>query len=224
MSNRDHGFPYVNGRWQPKPAHAPIVMGMVVVAAVLAWMTGLGQQNVSALFLIVDPRYHDVSSFDARLVALLDTLASGQVWRLISPDFLHFSWSHLIFNAVILWFLGSQVEWLDGKKRFLVLFVATSLGANLLQYMMNGPFFGGLSGVVYGVLGYCWLSQQQLPRFQFPPALMIFAVVWMLLGFTALPEVLGIGRMANEAHLGGLLTGLALAALPPIKKAPRSGA
>ncbi|OZB03744.1 MAG: rhomboid family intramembrane serine protease, partial [Marinobacter sp. 34-60-7] len=152
-----------------------------------------------------------------RLEALAITLADGQVWRLITPDFLHFSWTHIIFNAVMLWFLGSQIEWIDGRIRLAVLFLMTSLLSNGLQYAVSGPLFGGLSGVVYGILGYCWLSQQRRPRFQFPPALVTFALVWMVIGFTPLPEMLGLGRMANEAHLGGFVAGLLVAALSPLR-------
>lgn len=207
--------PITGGRWQPSPGHAPAVLAIIVIAGVLAWVTGLGNSPWSILLTYTDPTAWNWQTFDQRLHALTETLASGQVWRLITPDFLHFSWSHILFNAVMLWFLGSQVEWFDGRARFLILFLVTSLLANTLQYLVSGPLFGGLSGVVYGVLGYCWLSQQRRHRFQFPPALVIFALVWMLIGFTPLPEWLGIGRMANEAHLGGFVAGLIMAVLMP---------
>nr|WP_180323144.1 rhomboid family intramembrane serine protease [Marinobacter adhaerens] len=206
---------FVAGRWQPSPRHAPIVLGMILLGVLMAWVTGLGTNQLTAGLLIIDPRMYDWGSVADRIDALSATLASGQVWRLFTPDFLHFSWTHIIFNAVMLWFLGSQVEWFDGRRRLIVLFIVTSLLSNGLQYVVSGPFFGGLSGVVYGILGYCWLSQRNRPRFQFPPALVTFAVVWMVIGFTPLPEVLGLGRMANEAHLGGFVAGLILAAVLP---------
>lgn len=210
-----HSPVYQGGRWQPSPGHAPLVLGIIVVAVVLAWMTGLGSSVLSASLTFVDPRHYEWGSFAERLSAITDTLASGQIWRLISPDFLHFSWTHVIFNSVMLWFLGSQVEWFDGRGRVIALFLVTSLVSNGLQFAVSGPLFGGLSGVVYGILGYCWLSQRRQPRFQFPSALIVFAVVWMVIGFTPLPEWLGIGRMANEAHLGGFVAGLLMALVPP---------
>ncbi|RBW50282.1 rhomboid family intramembrane serine protease [Marinobacter sp. F3R11] len=213
---------FVAGRWQPSPRHAPLVVGMIVLGVLMAWFTGLGSNQFTASLMIIDPRAHDWGNMAARIDALSATLASGQVWRLFTPDFLHFSWTHIIFNAVMLWFLGSQVEWFDGRGRLIVLFIITSLFSNGLQYMISGPLFGGLSGVVYGILGYCWLSQRTLPRFQFPPALVTFAVVWMVIGFTPLPAMLGLGSMANEAHLGGFVAGLALAAILPARKIPRA--
>ena len=191
---------FVAGRWQPSPRHAPLVLAMIVIAATVAWVTDMGRSQLSTVLMMVDPQNFAWNTLSARVEALRETLTAGQVWRLISPDFLHFSWTHIIFNSVMLWFLGSQVEWFDGKARLLVLVVFASLVSNGLQYFVSGPLFGGLSGVVYGILGYCWLSQRRLPRFQFPPALVAFAVVWMVIGFTPLPEMLGLGRMANEAH------------------------
>ncbi len=205
------------GRWQPSPGHAPLVLGVIVFALLMAWVTGMGRNQVSTLLMMVDPQQFDWNTLSSRVYALRETLASGQIWRLISPDFLHFSWTHIIFNSVMLWFLGSQIEWFDGKARLISLFVFTSLVSNGLQYFVSGPLFGGLSGVVYGILGYCWLSQRRVPRFQFPPALVTFAVVWMVIGFTPLPEVLGLGRMANEAHLGGFIAGIALAVVLPVR-------
>lgn len=209
-----------DGRWQPGPQHAPFVVATIAIAVLMVWLTSMGQNALSASLMFVDPRlfsWEVFGSLPGRLEALSASLASGQVWRLVTPDFLHFSWTHIIFNSVMLWFLGSQIEWIDGRARLVVLFLVASLLSNGLQYLVSGPLFGGLSGVVYGVLGYCWLSQQRRPRFQFPPALVTFALVWVVIGFTPLPEMLGLGRMANEAHLGGFVAGLLVAALSPLR-------
>lgn len=217
VNSASHSQVSRGGRWQPSPRHAPLVLGIIVLALLMAWITGMGRNQISTLLMVVDPQNFDWNTLSSRVYALRETLASGQVWRLISPDFLHFSWTHIIFNSVMLWFLGSQIEWFDGKARLVSLFIFTSLISNGLQYFVSGPLFGGLSGVVYGILGYCWLSQRRVPRFQFPPALVTFAVVWMVIGFTPLPEMLGLGRMANEAHLGGFIAGLALAVVLPVR-------
>ncbi len=209
---------FVGGRWQPSPRHAPLVLGVIVFALVMVLVTGMGTDEVSAALMFVDPRHYDWSSLAVRVDALSATLGHGQFWRLLTPDFLHFSWSHILFNSVMLWFLGSQVEWFDGRGRLLLLIVATSIFSNGLQYLVSGPLFGGLSGVVYGILGYCWLSQRRVPRFQFPPALVTFSVIWMVIGFTPLTSILGMGQMANEAHVGGFVSGVVLAAVLPVRK------
>ncbi|WP_372980654.1 rhomboid family intramembrane serine protease [Marinobacter sediminum] len=217
--DRQHRSPvFVGGRWQPSPKHAPLVLSAIVVALLMVWVTSMGRNELSAALMMIDPRDFDWSTLAGRIDALSSTLASGQVWRLLTPDFLHFSWTHIIFNSVMLWFLGSQIEWFDGRGRLLTLFLVTSIFSNGLQYLVSGPLFGGLSGVVYGILGYCWLSQRKLPRFQFPSALVTFAVAWMVIGFTPFTELLGLGRMANEAHLGGFVSGVALALVLPVKR------
>lgn len=207
--------PIVNGRWQPSPGHAPVVISLIVIAVITVWLTSMSSNELAAGLMVVDPRQYDWFSLAERLSALQDTLSKGQIWRLITPDFLHFSWPHIIFNSVMLWFLGSQIEFIDGRTRLLVLALVASLLSNGLQYLVTGPLFGGLSGVVYAIMGYCWLSQRRLPRFQFPPALITFALAWMVLGFTPLPNMLGMGNMANEAHLGGFVAGLLVAVLWP---------
>jgi GlpG protein len=208
--------PLVNGRWQPSPGHAPVVISLIAIAVAMVWLTSMSSNELAAGLMVIDPRQYEWFSLAERLDALLDTLSKGQVWRLITPDFLHFSWSHIIFNSVMLWFLGSQIEYIDGRTRLLVLALVASLLSNGLQYLVTGPLFGGLSGVVYAIMGYCWLSQRRQPRFQFPPALITFALAWMVLGFTPLPNMLGMGNMANEAHLGGFVAGLLVAVvLPP---------
>ncbi|KAA8977061.1 MULTISPECIES: rhomboid family intramembrane serine protease [Gammaproteobacteria] len=202
----------VAGHWQAGPRDAPFTFALIVAAALIAWMTAFGaREQLMVLLTIVNPYEWPVSSFEYRLEALTQTVASLQLWRLVTPDLLHFSLMHLIFNGVMLWFLGSQIEAIDGRGHMVALVLVTSLGGNIPQFLFSGPLFGGLSGVVYGVLGYVWLCNQGRPRFQFPPALMTVAVVWLLIGFTPLTEALLGASMANAAHLGGLLSGLAYA-------------
>jgi len=197
------------GYWQARPRDAVVTFSLIVVAGIVAWITAFGaREPLMVMLTAVNPLEWPVATMAQRVDALLGTLASGQVWRLLTPDLLHFSVMHLVFNAVMLWFLGSQIEALDGRRHIVGLILITSLGANIPQYLISGPLFGGLSGVVYGVLGYVWLVNQWRPRFQFPPALMTVAVVWLLIGFTPLTQVLIGANMANAAHLGGLVSGV----------------
>lgn len=70
------------GRWQPAPRHAPFVIGVIVVAVVMVWLTGMGQSNFAAAMMIVDPRpfsWDTFSTLAGRLEALSITLSGGQV-------------------------------------------------------------------------------------------------------------------------------------------------
>ena len=199
----------IPGHWQAGPSDARITFSLIVVAGIVAWITAFGaREPLMVMLTVVNPLEWPMATLGQRMDALAGTMASGQVWRLLTPDLLHFSVMHLVFNAVMLWFLGSQIEALDGRRHIIGLILLTSLGANVPQCLISGPLFGGLSGVVYGVLGYVWMANQWRPRFQFPPALMTVAVVWLLIGFTPLTQVLIGANMANAAHLGGLLSGV----------------
>ncbi|BDN94490.1 rhomboid family intramembrane serine protease GlpG [Aeromonas caviae] len=130
-----------------------------------------------------------------------------QAWRYVTPAFIHFSVLHLVFNLLWWWYLGGQIEQrLDSGKLFILLIVGAAL-PNIAEFFASGPRFGGLSGVVYALLGYSWLRARLQPDcgLAMPPALMGFMLVWLVLGFL---DMLGTPT-ANMAHLVGLLVGLA---------------
>ncbi|QFU76400.1 rhomboid family intramembrane serine protease [Halioglobus maricola] len=139
-----------------------------------------------------------------------------QYWRLISPIFLHFGWLHIIFNCLWVWEFGRRTERVLGPVNQIGLILAIALVSNCLQYFSSGPsIFGGLSGVVYGLLGFAWVAPLLQSRWdiQPPPAIMVFMVGWLVAGYLGVLEGLGMGSIANAAHLGGLLAGAALGAL-----------
>ncbi|MCG6202120.1 rhomboid family intramembrane serine protease GlpG [Psychromonas antarctica] len=138
-------------------------------------------------------------------------------WRFITPVFLHFSLLHLVFNLLWWWQLAGIVEKSHGKQRLVLLFMFSAIASNLAQYYLVSPYFGGLSGVVYALVGYCWLfgllnkgSKVNLPNSYF-----IFLLFWLMLGFVDLLPV----NIANYAHLVGLLAGLFLALISSKLKA-----
>ncbi|MFQ3788411.1 rhomboid family intramembrane serine protease [Halomonas sp. A29] len=143
---------------------------------------------------------------------LTDVLTSGQVWRLLSPAFIHFGWMHLIFNMMWLWYFGRQVETLQGSGRMLAILLVAGIGANLAQYATGTVLFGGMSGVDFALLGYVWLMSRRAPRSGFfvPQMLVVFMLGWMVFTMTDMAGAVGFGNVANEAHLGGLVVGLAM--------------
>ena len=134
----------------------------------------------------------------------------GQYWRLITPAFLHFGWLHIVFNCLWLWDLGRRVEQVMGHLNMFMLFLVIALVSNASQFEFGGGgLFGGMSGVVYGLLGFSWIAPQLQPAWpiQPPKAIMIFMVGWLVVCMSGMVEVLGFGAIANAAHLGGLLCG-----------------
>ena len=134
----------------------------------------------------------------------------GQYWRLITPAFLHFGWLHIVFNCLWLWDLGRRVEQVMGHLNMFMLFLVIAVVSNASQFEFGGGgLFGGMSGVVYGLLGFSWAAPQLQPAWpiQPPKAVMIFMVGWLVVCMSGMVEVLGFGAIANAAHLGGLLCG-----------------
>ena len=140
----------------------------------------------------------------------------GQYWRLITPAFLHFGWLHIVFNCLWLWDLGRRVEQVMGHLNMFMLFLVIAVVSNASQFEFGGGgLFGGMSGVVYGLLGFSWVAPQLQPAWpiQPPKAIMIFMVGWLVVCMSGMVEVLGFGAIANAAHLGGLLCGAVVGAV-----------
>lgn len=132
-----------------------------------------------------------------------------QAWRFITPALLHFSVLHISFNLLWWWQLGGIIEKQQGKQRLALIFIFSAIASNLAQYFLVSPYFGGLSGVVYALVGYTWLygrlNKQSLVNLS--DSLFIFLLVWLVLGFV---DILPFDA-ANYAHLVGLVAGLIIA-------------
>lgn len=140
--------------------------------------------------------------------ASLEGLVS-QPWRLFTPMLLHLGLMHLAFN--LLWWaeLGGIIERFQSGKQLLFVTLVTAGVSALAQFISSGPAFAGLSGVVYGLLGYLWLYGKVNPEagYGLRREIVIFMVGWLVFCYVALTSY-----VANEAHLFGLLSGCALGA------------
>lgn len=151
-------------------------------------------------------------------------ISQGEIWRLLTPAFLHYDLLHIFFN--LLWFilLGNQIEFRLGWWRYIALIIISAICSNTTQYLMSGPFFLGLSGVVVGMAGFIWARQQVAPwegyllhRFTlifltvFVLGMFVLQLVFFFLQITSHFE-LSIG-IANTAHLTGGLVGYLLGRL-----------
>ena len=181
---------------------------VIAIAVLLSFITNFGFSSLLELFLFLKISGSNLySSFEYTYIV------SQEWWRLISPTFLHFSLTHLIFNCLWIFILGSKIEIVDGRGIFLTLFLISGLSSNLGQYFITGDYlFGGLSGAVYGLLGYCFILDldNRGQRYDLPNALYIFMFIWLLIGFTGLLKIFGFGNVANIAHLVGMIAGFIL--------------
>lgn len=139
----------------------------------------------------------------------------GEWWRLLTPAFLHFGLLHITFNLLWWWELGGIVERHQSPMRLLALTFVIAIVSNAAQFVAYGPGFGGLSAVVYGLVGYLWLYPYADPAapFRLQRGIVLFLIGWLALGYTGIFDALFGIRVSNHGHLAGLLAGAALGVL-----------
>ncbi len=141
---------------------------------------------------------------------------TGQWWRLLTAMFLHFGFFHLLMNMFCLWALGSLAERLMGRASFLLLYFATGIAGGLLSLAVHPQqVSAGASGAVFGLAGglitYLWMKKAPI---DFSIAKKELTSLGVFVGYNFIYSLKpGIDIMA---HLGGLLSGLVIAAALPI--------
>ncbi|MGY8872821.1 MAG: rhomboid family intramembrane serine protease [Pseudomonadales bacterium] len=195
-------------RQRLNPLSFPLTIGLLILSAVITFGIGFGNQNSLMHWLTITD--YRLEGQNLIYTHLLESLRSFEIWRFVTPIFMHFNLPHILFNALWIWVIGRRIEQLQGARIFFVVILWSAVVSNIAQFWISGPLFGGLSGVVFAILAYTWLwdKKARVPFFGFPPPLMIFMVFWLVIGYTGLLEAIGFGSIANTAHLAGLLAGL----------------
>lgn len=170
-----------------------ILIGLSVMVALLSKL-GTDFQLIHYLF---------ISEYRQGLPEIL----TGQLWRLFTPIVIHFGILHIAFNMLWLYQLGSAIEQRQSTKRMAILVVVISVLSNLAQFLWSGPIFGGMSGVVYGLLAYLWIQGKFNPRagLGLDHNIAIMMLVWFVICWLGL-----VGNIANMAHTVGLVCGAIL--------------
>lgn len=213
FTHNPHDPKYLQASWDNGDSKIKLDYGSPSLQLVTQFITGAGPLTLGIIFICVlvfagfnlgfaDSIYQYLSFFNA----VPDT-SLNEFWRLFTPSLLHFSALHIIFNLLWWWYLGGKIENKLGMLPLLTLLIVAGTLPNIAQYFVGGPHFGGLSGVVYAVVGYTWVMGTKRPELGIglPPAYMGFMLVWLVFGFT---DMFGLS-IANGAHIGGLLVGLA---------------
>ncbi|MFP3515381.1 rhomboid family intramembrane serine protease [Pseudomonas sp. SIMBA_077] len=198
------GRPSFAQQLRASPATAVILLLCIVVAVV----TQLGE-NLSTLSALTFVGFNIHGQY-VEFTPLSESLASGQWWRLFTPMLIHFGFLHIAMNGMWFWELGKRVEIRQGSINLIGLSLLFSLVSNFAQYLFGGPgLFGGMSGVLYGLLGHVWIYQIMAPNpvYHLPRGVLVMMLVWLALCMSGLVSMIGFGQIANAAHLGGLLIG-----------------
>jgi GlpG protein len=219
---------------------SPLVLALIGLCALAAFLTSedtfskrpnpKGFGGIFRLLTFVDPLV--MRTPDGRL----DEWASvrqGEVWRLVTPIFIHYGMMHIVFNMIWLYSFGSPVEDRRGSPFLLLLVLALAVSSNVGQAVEvalreRGALFGGMSGVGYGLFGYMAIKGKfdNRERYFLSPGTTFIALLW--LGLCILRDIPPFSRMlegaipaiANTAHLVGLAVGAAIAYVPIMVRKP----
>jgi GlpG protein len=185
----------------------PVTLVVMVISVAVYFLSNFGTNPESMMKLFITSFTIDGSYI--RWNQTLPEIRHGEIWRLFTPVLMHASNPlHIIFNMLWLRDLGSMIEGRQSSWHLLLLILVIAAGSNLAQFYYGGPDFFGMSGVVYGLLGYIWM------RGKFDPAsglyLHSYTVTMMIIWFFACFTGIGIfAHIANAAHAGGLAIGMA---------------
>ncbi len=224
----------LRGQWnrQSGSQQRPLTLSVVVLTVLVFFFSGsssprrrLNRSPASASdspsFSVNDTlRFCSIAEY-RRTGDPLVSIKQGQIWRLVTPILLHPGgiW-HLVFNMLWLWQLGGIIESRRSKLTLAGVLLLTAVLSNLAQAIMpldlpapltpfsGNPIFGGMSGVVYGLLGYLWVTGRLDPGsgiFLHPNTVMLM-IGWACLCLTGF-----LGPVANTAHFAGLFVGMAVA-------------
>ena len=216
------------------PRFHPLTFLLIAVCVVVALLTKAGEDHDSKVYqaLLIEPSFPTPEG--RMFLKGLPHVRRGEVWRLVTPMFLHFGPLHLVFNMLMLHWLGGQIEARRGPLRYALLILAFAAPSNLAQYYLGhpewvsglgfsfrqSPSFGGMSGALYGLFGYAWMKARFEPQLGLvmPPSTVFMLIAWYALCF--LPGM----PVANMAHSVGLILGVVIGVAPHLWRSLRGRA
>jgi GlpG protein len=175
--------------------YSSVSIALIALCGIVALLSRLGDARAVLLPLFIsDPASEG-----------LNDILHGQVWRLVTPIFIHFGIMHFVFNMMWVWDLGKLIQAKKGPAFYIAFVLVVASLSNVAQYLFaQSPYFGGMSGVVYGLFGYIWIRGRYDPQFSadLPKTTVNMMLIWFLVCWTGL-----LGPIANWAHTVGLVIG-----------------
>ena len=203
----------VRRQWEPPQKSDLLIMYLLIAISTLVTLKFQLEGTNDGIFSQLSiAKVHDIGGgYVGWSKEKLRDVKEGEVWRLITPIFLHMDPLHLLFNMYWMYQFGQLLEPRLKSWRFLILVLATAITSNLVQYYWSGPMFGGMSGVLYALFGFAWAKRDWEPEAGIYIDQM---TVYILLGFMFF-FMLGLMHIANAAHVSGLVSGYAIAMVRP---------
>jgi GlpG protein len=204
----------------------PLTWTLLVLSVFITLVTSFGR-DPRLMRLLYVARYEIVSperfepDNDEHLYVIRDSqvfrtnlradLARGEIWRLITPIFLHFNWPHLLFDMYLLFALGSEVEVRRRSWRLAVIVLTAAVVSNLIQYLLtHDPRFGGMSGVDMALFGFIWMKGLYEPEMGLSLSRQTVLVILAYIAYAYLFR----SDFPYSSHLTGLVVGMLFALAP----------
>jgi GlpG protein len=204
-------YRFVTDQWSGlRVRRRPLTMALVIIS-LLVFLLGESPagERMEKILLISAPHYDPQRGWYDNGLADIE---AGQVWRLVTPIFLHFGLMHIVFNSWATIVEGTLIETARGTLRLAVLVLVSAVLSNLGQYYYMTTYaqdklhlFGGLSGVGYAMFGYLWMKGMYEPEqgMILHPNTISMMLIWLVLCMTGM-----LGPIANAAHIVGLVVGI----------------
>ena len=189
--------------------------GFIIALSVLIFLIGTGSFKGPLYSLLLISKFPVNNPYG--ISPLYEVIQQFEVWRVISPIFLHHDFFHIIFNMLWLYQIGSIIEKKEGLLFYLLLIFIVGSFSALSHYFIVGPHFGGMSGVIYGLVAYLWSFKKVTP-FAYPSVdegIFRFFMFWYLICF--IMTFFGI-PIANTVHGTGALSGSLLGVIRAYQK------
>ncbi|MFC4322046.1 rhomboid family intramembrane serine protease [Litchfieldia salsa] len=136
-------------------------------------------------------------------------ITEGEYWRLITPIFVHASFTHMLFNSFSLVLFGPGLERMLGKTKFILIYLSTGVMANIATYILQHEQFRhvGSSGAIFGLFGlYLYMVLKRKDLINYANSQLIITILVIGLVMTFLNTNINI-----IGHLFGLIAGFLLA-------------
>ena len=172
----------------------PVTIGLIATCTILFVLT-LFPQFVIVKYVLMFPRVFELSD-----------IPLWQAWRTVTPILLHGGIFHIMFNMMWIYSIGPLVESRLTTWQMLFLVLVIALVSNISFFFVSGPNFLGMSGVIYGFIGFLWANDRVAPHPQitldegtFKFFAIWYVVCWILSGLSIMP-------IANTIHgVGGMV-------------------
>ncbi len=191
----------------------PLTVALIAVAIVVFFFQQTGSKNVR-IWMMLNLEYATflINENGQPADDHLSGIRSGEIWRLITPIFMHVNILHIIFNLSACNFFGTLIETRRNTLILALLVLVGGVVSNTGQYLYMervdpGGFhrFQGMSGVLYALFGYVWMKTIHEPEqgMVLHPNSVLLMLGWLVLCMTG-----ALGPIANAAHLAGLVVGM----------------